>query len=118
MINWFDSLNISLTEGEFCKKYNFCSALKNTIIAQLKHFIHNENEKFRRLQYFVKFSRYTIICEMFDSKAIFLNEKFKCDPRKCNFASSFSGCVQRNKSKMITALPTKAETVPLFEKKN
>ena len=84
---------------------------------QLKHFIPNENEKFRRLQYFVKFSRYTVICEMFESKAIFLNEKFKCDPRKCNFASSFSGCVQRNKSKMIIALPTKAESVPLFEKK-
>ena len=84
---------------------------------QLKHFIPNENEKFRRLQYFVKFSRYTVICEMFESKAIFLNEKFKCNPRKCNFASSFSGCVQRNKSKMIIALPTKAETVPLFEKK-
>ena len=47
---------------------------------QLKHFIPNENEKFRRLQYFVKFSRYTVICEMFESKAIFLNEKFKCDP--------------------------------------
>ena len=84
---------------------------------QLKHFIPNENEKFRRLQYFVKFSRYTVICEMFESKAILLNEKFKCDPRKCNFASSFSGCVQRNKSKMIIALPTKAETVLLFEKK-
>ena len=54
---------------------------------------------------------------MFESKAIFLNEKFKFDPRKCNFASSFSGCVQRDKSKMIIALPTKAETVPLFEKK-
>ena len=84
---------------------------------QLKHFIPNENEKFRRLQYFVKFSRYTVICEMLESKAIFLNEKFKCDPRKCNFASSFSGCVQRNKSKMIIALPTKAETVSIFEKK-
>ena len=54
---------------------------------------------------------------MFESKAIFRNEKFKFDPRKCNFASSFSGCVQRDKSKMIIALPTKAETVPLFEKK-
>ena len=33
MMNWFDSLNILLIDGEFCKKYNFCSALKNTIIA-------------------------------------------------------------------------------------
>ena len=38
-------------------------------------------------------------------------------PRKCNSASSFSGCVQREKSKCCIALPTDAEHVGLFKKK-
>ena len=40
----------------------------------------------------------------------FLNAK------KCNSASSFSGCVQRLKSKYCIALPTDAEIVRIFEK--
>ena len=34
----------------------------------------------------------------------------------CNSASSFSGCVYRDKSKCLIALPTNAEHVRLFEK--
>ena len=36
--------------------------------------------------------------------------------KKCNSASSFSGCVQRLKSKCSIALPTDAEIIKLFEK--
>ena len=57
-----------------------------------------------------------ILCQIFESKANFLNEIFKFNPRKCNSASSFSGCVQREKIKVIIALPTKVETVQLFDK--
>ena len=46
----------------------------------------------------------------------FLNKKFKFNPRKCNSASSFSGCVQRDKSKCTIAVPTCVEHVELFEK--
>ena len=41
---------------------------------------------------------------------------FKYNPRKCNSASSFSGCVHRIKSKCCIALPTNAEHVRVFEK--
>ena len=36
--------------------------------------------------------------------------------KKCNSASSFSGCVQRLKSKCCIALPTDAEIIRVFEK--
>ena len=36
--------------------------------------------------------------------------------RKCNSASSFSGCVQRFKSKCCIALPTDAEVIRVFGK--
>ena len=57
-----------------------------------------------------------ILCEIFESRAQFLNDKFKFNLRKCNSASSFSGCVQRDKSKCIIALPMRAEHVEHCEK--
>ena len=57
-----------------------------------------------------------ILCEIFESRASFLNDKFKFNPRKCNSASSFSGCVQSDKSKHLIALSTNSEHVLLFEK--
>ena len=41
---------------------------------------------------------------------------FKLNPRKCNSASSFSVCVQRDKSKCLIAPPTDAEQIRLFER--
>ena len=39
----------------------------------------------------------------------------KYNPRKCNSASGFSGCVQRPKSKCCIALPVDAEVIRVFE---
>ena len=41
---------------------------------------------------------------------------FKFNPKKCNFSSSFSGFVHRDKSKYLIALPTDSEQVKLFER--
>ena len=61
--------------------------------------------------------QYTIVlCEIFESRATYLQKMFKFNPRKCNSASSFSGCVHRDKSKCLIALPTGVEQVKLFEK--
>ena len=46
----------------------------------------------------------------------FLEKLFKFNARKCNSASSFSGYVQRNKSKCAVVLPTDAEIIRIFEK--
>ena len=61
--------------------------------------------------------QYTIVlCEIFESRATYLQKMFKFNPRKCNSASSFNGCVHRDKSKCLIALPTDVEQVKLFEK--
>ena len=57
-----------------------------------------------------------ILCEIFEQRSCHLQKLFKFNPRKCNSASSFSGCVQRDKSKCLIALPTEAEHVRMFEK--
>lgn len=46
----------------------------------------------------------------------YLNEIFKYDPCKCNFLSSFSGCVHQDIRKCCIALPIDSETVKLFER--
>ena len=57
-----------------------------------------------------------MLCKIFESRVQFLNNKFKFNSRKCNYVSSFSGCIQGDKCKCITALPTWTEHVELFEK--
>ena len=57
-----------------------------------------------------------ILCEIFEQRSILLLDLFKFNPRKCNSASSFSGCVQRNKSKCNIVLPTNAKNIRIFEK--
>ena len=57
-----------------------------------------------------------ILCEIFEQRSEHLQKRFKYNPRKCNSTSSFSGCVHRDKSKCLIALPTDAEHVRVFEK--
>ena len=57
-----------------------------------------------------------MLCKIFEQCSCCVQEIFKYNLRKCNSASSFSGCVQREKSKCCIALPTDAEHVRLFEK--
>ena len=57
-----------------------------------------------------------ILCEIFEQRSSRLQEIFNYNPRKCNSASSFSGCVDRNKSKCCIALRTDAEHVRVFKK--
>ena len=56
-----------------------------------------------------------ILREIFESQPSQLQKLFKFNPRKCNFASSFSGSVHRDKSKCLIALATETEHVKVFE---
>ena len=57
-----------------------------------------------------------ILCEIFEQRCLLLQKLFKFNPRKCNRARSFSGFVQRFKSKCCIALPTDSEIIRVFEK--
>ena len=56
-----------------------------------------------------------ILCEIFEQRSILLEKLFKFNPRKCNSASSFSGCAQRNKSKCNIVLSTNTNKIKVFE---
>ena len=57
-----------------------------------------------------------IFCEIFENRAENMHQKFKFNPRKCSSASTLSGPIQRDMSKVIIYFPTKVEIVELTEK--
>ena len=57
-----------------------------------------------------------LLCEIIENRFEKMNKNFGFNPRKCNSASTLSGCVQRNQSKVIIALPTNYSHAEIFEK--
>ena len=57
-----------------------------------------------------------LLCKIIENRFEKMHKKFEFNPRKCNSASTLSGCVQRNQSKVIITLPTKYEHAEIFEK--
>ena len=54
--------------------------------------------------------------EMVENRFQAMQDTYGFNPRKCNSASSMSGYIEREMSKIIIALPTKVEHVEFFEK--
>ena len=57
-----------------------------------------------------------VLCEIIENRFEKMHKKFGFNPRKCNSASTLSGCVQRNQSKVIITLPPNYEHAEIFEK--
>ena len=57
-----------------------------------------------------------LLCELIENRFQIMQEKFSFNPRKINTDSTLSGCVQRDVSKVVTALPTCYEHAEVFEK--
>ena len=56
-----------------------------------------------------------LLCEIIENRFQLMHDKYGFNPRKCNSASSLSGSIERDLSKVIIALPTSNETVDMFE---
>ena len=121
MITNFDSLKIKPIDG-FFKHSDFYSSLKEKDITEeeyenvKKFFTVLRLKPLGDLNRVYNFQDTAILCEIFEQRCLLLQKLFKFNPRKCNSASSFSGCVQRFKSKCCIALPTGAEIIRVFEK--
>ena len=120
MLTSADSLDIAPT-GDFFTINNLYSSLKNSVISKEEHASVEKLYKPLKmrniddLNNLYNFQNTIVLCEIFESRAQFLNNKFKFKLRKCNCVRSFSGCVQRDKSKCIITLPTRTDHVELFE---
>ena len=56
-----------------------------------------------------------LLAEIIESCFQSMQYMYGFNPRKCNCASSMSGCIEREMSKIILALPTKYEHVEVFK---
>ena len=56
-----------------------------------------------------------LLCEIIENRFQLMHDKYGFNPRKCNSASSLSGSIERDLSKVIIALPTTKEIVDVFE---
>ena len=56
-----------------------------------------------------------LLIEIIESQFQAMQNTYGFNPRRCNSASSMSGCIEREMSKVILALPTKNEHVEIFE---
>ena len=121
MITKFSSLEIK-PKDDFLEKKDFYLSLKEKDISTEEY--ENVKKFFKLLRFktlgdlnrIYNFQNTLILCEIFKQRACQLEKLFKYNPRKCNSASSFSGYVQRNKSKCAIAMPTDAEIIIVFEK--
>ena len=52
-----------------------------------------------------------LLTEIIESCFQSMQDMYGFNPRKCNSASSMNGCIEREMSKIILALPTKYEHV-------
>ena len=58
---------------------------------------------------------FILLTENIQSRYRAIQNTYGFNPRKCNSASSMSGCIEREMSKVISMLPTKYEHVEIFE---
>ena len=56
-----------------------------------------------------------LLTEIIESRFQAMQNTYGFNPRRCNSSTSMSGCIEREMSKVILALPTKYEHVEIFE---
>ena len=56
-----------------------------------------------------------LLCEITENHFQAMQNTYGFNPRRCNSASLMSGCIEREMSKIILALPTKHDDVEIFE---
>ena len=109
-------------ENDFWSKTEFYSELKQKAAGDQEH----EDSKFLYqtlkmrhlgdLNDLYNAQDVILLSELIENRFQFMQDKYGFNPRKCNSASSLSGCIEKEMSKVIIALSTTAKHVEIFEK--
>ena len=129
----FESLS-KKTEKEFYEHTEFYSSLKesNVSVTEFYRGLKESNvsvTEYENVKYLFKILKMRnlgdlndlynmqdpiLLCEIIENRFQPMQEKFGFNPRKINSASTLSGCMQRDLSKVIIALPTNFEHAEVF----
>ena len=107
--------------GEFYDKEQFFSELKMKRVCD-EDYLHSKYlfktlkmQKLSVMNDLHNFQDVALLCELVENRFQAMQNKSGYNPRKCNSASTLSGCIEREMSKVIIALPTNNEYINLFE---
>ena len=116
-----NSLDI-VPERDFFEPTEFFSALKQKAVSDSDYesskFLY-ENLKMRNLgdmNDLYNVQDVILLTEIIENRFQEMFKKYHYNPRKCNSASTLSGCIQRDLFKVFLTLPTCNEHVEVFEK--
>ena len=56
-----------------------------------------------------------LLCEIGKNRFQFMHDRYGFNLRKCNSASTWSGCIEREMSRVFIALPTSNGVIDIFE---
>ena len=120
MIINVESLSIK-PESEFYHESEFFSKLKNKAVTADEY--QNSKELLQTLKMrdlndmndLYNFQDVALLCEIVENRFQLMENQYGFNPRKCNSSATFSGCVEREMSKVIIALPTSNEHLNIFE---
>ena len=115
-----DSLNLT-PEKDFFDYTEFFSSLNNknieTAVYEDMKFLY-KTLKMRNLgdmNDLYNMQDVILLSEIIENRFQKMQDKFGFNPRKCNSASTLSGCIQRNQSKVIISLSTNYKHAEIFE---
>ena len=117
------SLYLSPENSIFFEKNEFYSELKNKFVSDEEYensFYLYKALKMRNLS--DMYDLYNaqdniLLCEIIEHRfQLIRDSRTGFNPRKCNSASTLSGCIERDLSKVIITLPTSNKVVEVFEK--
>ena len=117
-----NSMFITPENSVFFEKNEFCSKLKQKRVSD------NDYESSFYLYKTLKMKNLgdmndlynaqdvILLCEIIENRFQLMHENHGFNPRRCNSASTLSGSIKREMSKVIIVLPTSKEVVDIFEK--
>ena len=116
-----ESLLLTPDDDNFWYKTEFNSELKMQAVDDEAYenskFLY-QNLKMRHLgdlNDLYNFQDVVLLCEILENRFQLMHERYGFNPKKCNSASTLSGCIEREMSKVILTLPTKVEHNEIFE---
>ena len=121
-IDTIHSLSIKPEDGIFFSKDEFFSTLKDESVDVTayenakKLYILLQMRNLSDLNDLYNVQDVIILLEIIENRFQIIQDKVKYNPRIINSASKLSGCIQREQSKCILALPINANQMEVFEK--
>ena len=116
-----NSLSLTPENGNFFEKTEFYSDLKKKAVSDGEYesslylFKTLKMRNLGNMSYLYNAQDVILLCEIAKNRFQYMHELYSFNPRRCNSASTLSGCLEREMSKVIIAFPTSNESAEIFE---